>query len=336
MAARFEKCNECNIAYFGSYIDLLESSERKSEEKENHSLQSGFNHFSMTSGRTWSHAEGNTSRTLRLPTLGGRERLPSPEQETEIMNMVLENNTITLEMKIENNEIFPNIDRRVLELEVAAVEHQLIFSDEVGFNLTKRRKRGRNIIGQRAIVEVPGQRGGNITMCAAITHHGVIHHHATLGPYNTAHLITFLDTRHNTLIPPDQIDGPEQLRYVVIWDNVSFHRAALVETAHPCFLVVYLPPNSPFLNPIEEFFSALRWKVYDRNPQMRIPLLQAMEDACGDIAVDAFHGLIRHARRYFPRCWARENIACDVDEGRPKQKRGCIIVFWVFYCNFKR
>ncbi len=126
--------------------------------------------------------------------------------------------------------------QRVLVLEVAAVEHQFIFIDEAGFNLTKRRKRGRNIIGQRAIVEVPGQRGGNITMCAAITHHGVIHHHATLGPYNTAHLITFLDTLHNTLIPPDQVDGPEQLRYIVIWDNVSFHRAALVRnwfTAHP-------------------------------------------------------------------------------------------------------
>ncbi|XP_038132929.1 uncharacterized protein LOC119777997 [Cyprinodon tularosa] len=128
-------------------------------------------------------------------------------------------------------ELRYNYVQRVLELEVDAVEHQFFFIDEVGFNLTKRRRRGRNIIGQRAIVEVPGQRGGNITMCAAMTDHGIIHHHATLGPYNTAHLITFLDTLHNTLIPPDQIDGPEQLRYVVIWDNVSFHRVALV---HNC------------------------------------------------------------------------------------------------------
>ncbi|XP_029919204.1 uncharacterized protein LOC115367556 [Myripristis murdjan] len=188
-------------------------------------------------------------------------------------------------------ELRYNYVQRVLELEVAAVEHQFIFIDQVGFNLTKRRRRGRNIISQRATVEVPGQHGGNITMCAAITHHGVIHHHATLGPYSTAHLITFLDTLHNTLIPPDQTDGPEQLRYVVIWDNVSFHRAALVRnwfTAHPRFLVVNLPPYSPFLNPIKDFFSAWRWKVYDRNPQTCIPLLQAMEDACGDTAVDAF------------------------------------------------
>ncbi len=54
-------------------------------------------------------------RTERLPTQGGRERVLSPEQETEIMNMVLENNPITLwQMQrkiIENNEVFQNIDR---------------------------------------------------------------------------------------------------------------------------------------------------------------------------------------------------------------------------------
>eukprot|EP00064_Thunnus_orientalis_P006700 superscaffoldBa00000711_g6718 len=60
-------------------------------------------------------------------------------------------------------------------------------------------------------------------MCTAINHHGVIitMHHASLGPYNTARLITLLDTLHNILIPPDQGDDPEQPRYVVIWDNVK-------------------------------------------------------------------------------------------------------------------
>lgn len=50
--------------------------------------------------------------------------------------------------------------------------HEYIFVDEAGFNLAKRRRRGRNIIGQRAIVEVPGQRGGNVTPCAAISNGG--------------------------------------------------------------------------------------------------------------------------------------------------------------------
>eukprot|EP00064_Thunnus_orientalis_P009203 superscaffoldBa00001156_g9226 len=95
--------------------------------------------------------------------------------------------------------------QRVLDLDATAVELELIFTDEVGFNLAKRRGRGRNVIGQRATVEVPCQRGGNITTCAAINHHSVIHHCATLGPYDTARLITFLDTPHNILIQPDQM-----------------------------------------------------------------------------------------------------------------------------------
>jgi hypothetical protein len=54
--------------------------------------------------------------------------------------------------------------------------------------------------------------------------------------------------------------------------------------------------------------------VYDRQPYARMPLLQAMEEACGDREVASVQSWIRHARRYFPRCLARENVSCDVDE----------------------
>lgn len=74
---------------------------------------------------------------------------------------------------------------RVLEMDAHVIRHKFIYVDEVGFNLTKTRRRGQNVIGQRAIKNVPGQRGGNITMCAAITQNRVLHHNATLGPYNT-------------------------------------------------------------------------------------------------------------------------------------------------------
>ncbi|XDV33829.1 hypothetical protein PO909_004097 [Leuciscus waleckii] len=51
--------------------------------------------------------------------------------------------------------------QRVMELEADAMGHELLFVDEAGFNLTKTRRRGRNIIGHRAIINVPGRRGGN-------------------------------------------------------------------------------------------------------------------------------------------------------------------------------
>ncbi|XDV47331.1 hypothetical protein PO909_016999 [Leuciscus waleckii] len=200
----------------------------------------------------------------------------------------------------------------VLNFDATELPHEFIYVDEAGFNLAKTRRLGCNVVGQRAVVNVPGQRGGNITLCAAISVQRVLHHHATLGPYNTGQIIAFVDALHAVVQ-----DRPEQPRFVVIWDNVSFHRAPLVRDCfnnHNHFTLLYLPPYSPFLNAIEEFFSAWRWKVYDRQPHACMTLLQAMEEACGDIEVGSIQGWIRHTRRYFPRCLAREDIACDVDE----------------------
>lgn len=78
--------------------------------------------------------------------------------------------------------------------------------------------------------------------------------------------------------------------------------------------MVFLPPYSPFLNPIEEYFSAWRWRVYEHRAQDQRSLLHALDAACEDITGDQCRGWLRHARRFFPRCIARENIRCDVDE----------------------
>ncbi|KAK1799775.1 hypothetical protein P4O66_006303 [Electrophorus voltai] len=86
--------------------------------------------------------------------------------------------------------------------------------------LPKTRSRAR-IIRHHAIVSVPGQCSSNSTKYGAISQNGVVRHHATLAFYHTAHIITFLNTLHNVLIPYNQGDGPEQSRFVVIWNNVS-------------------------------------------------------------------------------------------------------------------
>lgn len=89
---------------------------------------------------------------------------------------------------------------------VDAILHEFIFIDVAGFNRTKVRRRGRNTTSHRAILNVLGQRGGNITMCAAITQNEVLHRQANFGPYNTAHILTFLD-RHNIVQAEDQMDA---------------------------------------------------------------------------------------------------------------------------------
>ncbi len=78
-------------------------------------------------------------------------------------------------------------------LDADVIHHKYICVDEVGFNLAKTRHCGRNIIGQWATVQVPGQCGGNISMCAAISEDGVIGCRPLLGSYNAAHLIEFIN-----------------------------------------------------------------------------------------------------------------------------------------------
>ncbi|XP_039608400.1 uncharacterized protein LOC120528320 isoform X1 [Polypterus senegalus] len=149
---------------------------------------------------------------------------------------------------------------RIMALEGNETPHILVFVDEAGFNLAKGRRRGRNIIGHRATVDVPGQRGANITMCAAISERGVATHIPSLGPYNTQKLLNFLDHLYTDLIPENErgVEGPQLPHYVIVWDNVNFHRGPRIRTwftTHPWMLMEFLPPYSPFLNPIEEFFQ---------------------------------------------------------------------------------
>ena len=104
---------------------------------------------------------------------------------------------------------------------------------------------------------------------------------------------------------------------------------------HPQCIVLYLPTYSPSLNPIEDLFLSWRWKVNDCHPPTRVPLLQAMEDAC----VGASAGWICHSRRISPRCSARDNMACDVNQN--VTKIGCrmwphffFLTFYICFCLF--
>ncbi len=89
----------------------------------------------------------------------------------------------------------------------------------------KKRKRNKEKhLGHRAILNVPGQRGGNITIYAAITQNGVLHQHAKIAPYNTDRILTCLDRLSIGLS-----------RY---WTNASrnwFHYSSTSHNALPSF-----------------------------------------------------------------------------------------------------
>lgn len=116
-------------------------------------------------------------------------------------------------------------------------------------------------------MNVPGQPRGNITLCAAISLQGVLNHYATLGPYSTAHIITFMDVLHDAVVQ----EGLEQPRFVVIWDNVCFQGSALVQDFAVCILA---PSYSLPVSQSEESFAICCLKVYDCQPHACLPARQ--------------------------------------------------------------
>lgn len=133
-----------------------------------------------------------------------------------------------------NYTILP-LFQRVFQMDDDAIQHVFIFIHEAEFNLMKVRRRGRNIIiVHRAILNVAGQHGDNIIMCATITQNGVLHRHGNLHCYNTAHILTSLDRpQHHQ--SRDYIDA-EQMRCIIIWDTellwsitslISIHKLSL-------------------------------------------------------------------------------------------------------------
>lgn len=73
-------------------------------------------------------------------------------------------------------------------LKGAELPHDFIYMDEAAFSLARTRHQDRVIVGQRAVVNVPGQR--NFTLFAAISVQRVLHQQASLGPSNTGHCIS--------------------------------------------------------------------------------------------------------------------------------------------------
>ncbi len=88
-----------------------------------------------------------------------------------------------------------------MELERHETTHILVFVDEAGFNLSKGWRHGHSLIGHRATTDTAGQRGANITMCAAISENGVRTHIPHIESYNTQLLLAFLNTLYRDLIP---------------------------------------------------------------------------------------------------------------------------------------
>lgn len=189
-----------------------------------------------------------------------------------------------------------NYVREIMGLEDAG--YNLIYVDETGSNLHICRRRGRNLIGKRAVIELPTQRGGNLSSCAAISSAGVLHTKIQFTPFNTTKFLDFMNELFSKL------DQTMLDKYIIIMDNVAFHKTAEVRnwfTNHH-IQAKYLPAYSPFLNAIEESFCKMKNIVIQKRPTSKETLLQSVQQAFNSITDVDCQGWIRHTKTFYQDC----------------------------------
>ena len=120
------------------------------------------------------------------------------------------------------------------------------------------RKFGYSLRGMSPICYQLLKRGQRLSAIAAISSDGLVGVEITEGTVDGSKFVDFI---HGILIPEmEPFDGTAK-RSIVIMDNCSIHHTADVAQAleDAGILVMYLPPYSPDLNPIEECFSYIKY-----------------------------------------------------------------------------
>jgi transposase len=128
---------------------------------------------------------------------------------------------------------------------------RLIFIDETWAKTNMTRLRGRCARGERLVAKVPHGHWKTTTLIGALAIDGVRCSMVVDGPVNADVFTAFV----GQVLCPRLLPG-----HIVVMDNLSSHKGArireLIEAADA--ELVYLPPYSPDLSPIEPAFSKIK------------------------------------------------------------------------------
>ena len=91
---------------------------------------------------------------------------------------------------------------------------------------------------------------------------------------------------------------------VLIMDNCRTHHAALVKAkaAELSVPILYLPPYSPELNPIEESWSVIKNKMRQKKPRNIAEYVDGIIDAQMSIDTEKATAFFRHAKSFGNLC----------------------------------
>jgi transposase len=164
---------------------------------------------------------------------------------------------------------------------------RLVFVDECSTNTSLAPLYAWSPKGERAHCSVPRNWGANVTLLASMSVGGMGACLAVEGPTTREVFETYLERVLVPSLKPGQ---------VVVMDNLSSHKGGRVRElieGQGCQLL-YLPPYSPDLNPIEEAFAKLKGLLRKAGARTYEVLIEAMGRALEAITVKDTRGFFEH------------------------------------------
>ena len=128
---------------------------------------------------------------------------------------------------------------------------RFVFLDETGLNTKMTRLYGRAPRGERLVAAVPHGHWRTTTFIAGLRQSGVIAPLVLDGPMTGAAFRAYVEQALVPALKPGD---------VVVMDNLAAHKVAGIEQAIALAgaSLLYLPPYSPDLNPIEQLIAQLK------------------------------------------------------------------------------
>ena len=163
-------------------------------------------------------------------------------------------------------------------------QNHLIFLDESGVNLNMTRRYGRAIGKARVYDYVPLNTPRNTTLLSSIRiEDATMVHKEISGALNG---VIFLEYIRNDLAPTLRQGD------IVIMDNLRVHKVAGVRQAieEKGASVLYLPPYSPDLNPIEMLWSKIKAFLREQKARDAAILLDKIQEAYSTISLQDILG----------------------------------------------
>lgn len=173
------------------------------------------------------------------------------------------------------------------EIQESIDAERLIFLDETGIKTDLTRLRGWADSGERLVEAIPGGDWETSTLIHAVALDGTRAALVLDGPINAACFAGFCEQ----LLAPTLHPGD-----FVILDNLSSHKssAAIAAIERVGAEMIYLPPYSPDLNPIENIFSKIKQWIRSLRPRSWDEIIDAIHNALLKVTFDDLGNAFAH------------------------------------------